>query len=150
MTGALHLSFAETQRQAHSLASRVEAHLLSHSRPLSTREVAESMDEPLHRVQTALHNLVRMKRAHSEAAGKRAVVFRWGPAPQQLVPAPRKDTTNTGPWTPPRWTNEISRPGGEAHKQYGSLQSDGTVRPYHAPVHGCVGSLKASANEGRD
>jgi hypothetical protein len=80
---------------------------------------------------------------------KRVLVFRWGPAPQQLVPAPRKETQNTGPWTPPRWTNEISRPGGEAHKQYGSLQADGTVRPYHAPVHGCVGSLKGRTDEGR-
>jgi hypothetical protein len=150
MSGALHLSFAETQRQAHSLASRVEALLLNHSRPLTTREVAEAMDEPVHRVQTALHNLVRVKRAHSESASKRVLVFRWGPAPQQLVPAPRKETLNTAPWTPPRWTNEISRPGGEAHKQFGSLQADGTVRPYHAPVHGCVGSLKASTNEGRD
>jgi hypothetical protein len=150
MTGALNLTFAETQRQAHSFASRVEAHLLDHSRPLTTREVAEALGEPVHRVQTALHNLVRVKRAHFEAAGKRTVVFRWGPAPQQLVPAPRKETLTTAPWTPPRWSNEIARPGGEAHKQFGSLQADGTVRPYHAPVHGCTGMLKSNVNQGRD
>lgn len=53
-------------------------------------------------------------------------------------------------YTPEPWTNETARPEGEHHKRYGSLQADGTVKPYRAPVHGCVGQLADKRSNARD
>jgi hypothetical protein len=102
------------------------------------------------RVAVALNNLLRMRRAHSESINLRSQGYYPGPRPATTrATPPTRDVLHTT-WAPPRWTNEIARPGGEAHKQFGSLQADGTVRPYHAPVHGCTGTLKSNVNQGRD
>lgn len=47
------------------------------------------------------------------------------------------------------WSNEIARPGGEQNRQFGSLQADGTVKPYMKPAAMCVGDLKDKVANGR-
>jgi hypothetical protein len=54
-----------------------------------------------------------------------------------------------GTWSGVTWGNEVARPGGEDHKDFGSLQADGTIKPYHAPRFGCVGNLKDTSGSGR-
>lgn len=52
-------------------------------------------------------------------------------------------------YIPEPWTNETARPEGEHHKRYGSLQADGTVKPYSGPRFGCVGTLADRTSNAR-
>lgn len=44
----------------------------------------------------------------------------------------------------------VLRPGAIDHEKYGSLQPDGSVRPYTKTVYGCVGFLKDTTSNARD
>jgi hypothetical protein len=68
--------------------------------------------------------------------------------PQPSIAGPFRPS-KVGAWLGTTWSNVIARPAGEDHKAYGSLQADGTIKPYHAPVHGCVGDLKDKTGNGR-
>lgn len=65
-------------------------------------------------------------------------------------PAPLPHTAATGgpDWTPLKPSDlpqPVLRPGALDHERYGSRQADGSVKPYRAPIHGCVGYLKETA-----
>lgn len=143
----LSLKFAATARQPDSLMSRVETALL-HADQLTLQDLSARLDEPIGALRFSVRNLVKARRAHQVCQAGAVAVFAWGPKPSESVATMREFHTKT-PYVPPQWTNEIARPGGEDHKQYGSLQPDGTVKPYRPPSHGCVGLLKSAANPGK-
>jgi hypothetical protein len=134
----------------HSLWQRVEAFVTARPGLMTAQIAAEFPDVTRKRIVVALNNLQRDGRIHGQAVNLRFSAYFPGPRPVATRATPIERHSPKGNWTPPRWTNEISRPGGEANRLCGSLQPDGTVKPYHAPIHGCVGSLRQSANQGRD
>lgn len=146
MTG-LNLKFSATARQPDSLMSRVETALL-HADQLTLQDLSARLDEPINALRFTVRNLVKANRAHQVRQAGAVPTFAWGPEPRESVATMREFHTKTD-YVPPQWTNEIARPGSEDHKQYGSLQPDGTVKPYRPPSHGCVGRLNSSANPGR-
>lgn len=130
------------------ILSSVEVELLW-SEQLTADELAARLGEPMVKVRQALRALVRDHLAHAVKVSPKVQAFRWGPVPRESVatgPVPQQRTD----YVPPIWTNEIARPGGEANRQLGSLQPDGTVKPYHRPMHGCVGHLKDKTSNHRD
>lgn len=55
-------------------------------------------------------------------------------------------------WTPLKPSDlpkPVLLPGALDHEKYGSLQPDGSVRPYTNTVHGCVGFLKDTTSNAR-
>lgn len=97
----------------------------------------------------ALTYIKRLKEAGKvESTGllKKAMVYSAKP---KEVTAPGRSIGPSGKYVPPRWTNEIARPGGEDNRKHGSLQADRSVRPYMGIIHGCVGTVQR-ANAGRD
>ena len=147
MMHSLNLKFARTPRQNTSVMSQVEALLLANPGGISTNELMAALPELGRRqVSRALSNLANVGRAHTVQTSASAS------SPHTHYPGPARATSDTGtraerishmqrsPYVPERWSNEVARPGGEAHKQYGSLQPDGTVKPYRAPRYDCVGT----------
>ena len=73
----------------------------------------------------------------------------------RFVPAqlPRSATAaGTPAWTPLKPSDlpqPVLRPGAMDHEKYGSLQPDGSVRPYTKTVYGCVGFLKDTTSNAR-
>lgn len=133
-----------------SLWAQVEA-VISQEPGLLAAHIADRIQGTTRkRVIVAINNLLAKGRIHSQPWGVRHSVYYPGPRPATTRASSIERRKTAGTWIPPRWTNEIARPGGEAHKLCGSLQADGTVAPYHRPQHGCVGSLRESANQGRD
>lgn len=54
-------------------------------------------------------------------------------------------------WKPLNWRAATPmRPGALDHERHGSLQADGSVKPYGSTFHGCVGFLKDSTSNARD
>jgi hypothetical protein len=146
----LNLKFALTPRTNGSAMSQVEAYLMAHPNGSRLGDMVEAL-EPLtiKQVQVALRNLAKVGRAHSD--GRHLALHFAGPAKLQSTASANRISRMSRPdYLPERWSNEVARPGGEDHKQYGSLQADGTVKPYHTPIHGCVGRLKDSTSNGRD
>lgn len=125
-------------------ASKV-LHIMANHPGCTTHQIVQHMapDANDHQTRTALEHLEKLGRVFSTGLQKKR---RWhlGAAPSNNnLAAPRTATsTIRQPYKPKQWTNEIARPGGEAHKRHGSLQPDGSVKPYRAPIHGCTGELK--------
>ena len=125
----------------------VEALLLQNDQ-LTAEELAARLGEPMPAVRHALRSLVCSNLAHGVALPGKAQAFRWGPESRETVATSAFATSRT-PYVPPRWTNEIARPEGENHKLCGSLQFDGTVKPYSGPRFGCVGTLADRTSNAR-
>lgn len=62
-----------------------------------------------------------------------------------LMPSPLTPSASPPAWTPLKASDlpqPVLRPGAIDHEKYGSLQPDGSVRPYTKTVYGCVWFLK--------
>jgi hypothetical protein len=143
----LDLKFAPTKRHSDSLMSRVEAVLLQVEH-LTLQELSARLTEPASKLRITVRNLIKANRAHEVTLGA-VQQFAWGPEPRETV-AQKPNFHTREAYVPAQWSNEIARPGGEAHKQYGSRQADGSITPYRAPAYGLVGQLKDKTNNARD
>lgn len=134
-------------RASAATVAGVEALLLQNDQ-LTAEELAARLGEPMPAVRHAVRSLVRSNLAHGVVLSGKAQAFRWGPEPRESVATSKVEPRRTV-YVPPRWTNEIARPEGEHHKRHGSLQANGSVKPYHAPMHGCVGTLADRTSKAR-
>jgi hypothetical protein len=86
-----------------------------------------------------LKHLVSKNRAHHARMKKQTYRYFHGPAPLEHQANTRY--VPEGIYKPHQWAHEIARPQSQDHARHGSLQADGSVKPYRPPVHGCVGLL---------
>jgi len=94
-------------------------------------------------IKIALTHLRVNQRSHFVANGQgNTYTHFWGAAPRiNAYAAPTERFIPTGNYVPKPWSHETARPQGDHHKRHGSLQADGTVKPYRAPMHQCIGSI---------
>lgn len=116
--------------------SRVLAHLAG-QQPLTAHQVAEQLSMTLQAARAALRRLM--------ATGRIATV---GDRPKKGVPA-RYAAVNGQPikarqqaaWRGVDWSVSTMRPGCLDHERHGSLQPDGSVRPYAPPQYYATSSV---------
>ena len=151
MPQPMNLNINKQARKLDSNMSVVEAVLMKCPQGARLTEIAAQVPGLSRKqVSLALHNLARHNRAHCVEVSDKIHLHFPGPRTLATRVLPRAINMTTTNYLPSQWSNEIARPGGEDHKQYGSLQPDGTVKPYHAPRFGCTGLLKDKTSNGRD
>ena len=151
MNGGLDLKFKLTPLSNHSAMTRVESVLIERPHGATAVEIHEHLDGLTYKqVAVALRNLALGGRAHRVQINGRNWRHHAGPMPVEQRAAPRATGHSRENYRPAQWQNEIARPGGEHNRLHGSLQPDGSVRPYRGFINGCVGSLKDNISQGRD
>jgi len=157
MNGALYTQHRKTPKNPESLTSRVER-LLSEQGPSTSSAMAELLGTSKSHVTNALATLQKSRRAHTAGTnGRNQAIYAFGPPPaghkpkaaelETSIATPRR-IIGIGPYTPTPWTPP--RPG--STQQELGIPSRGPAgrRPWAEPMHGCVGMLKETANQGRD
>ena len=69
-----------------------------------------------------------------------------------LMPGPLTPSARPPEWIPLKASDlpqPVLRPGALDHTKHGSLQPDGSVKPYTNTKHGCVGFLKDTTSNAR-
>jgi hypothetical protein len=134
-----------------SAMSRVEAYLQANTGGQTVAAITLALSGLTKKqVAVALRGLCKVGRAHCVELKGNHFEYHAGPFRVASIARPDRSNKMDGHYAPPQWSNEVARPGGEDHKRFGSLQADGTVKPYHSPRFGCTGILKDTTNNARD
>lgn len=113
---------------------------------MTCKEVAKKSGLSASMALTYIKRLKEAGKVESTGILKKAMVYSAKP---KEVTAPGRSIGPSGVYVPPRWTNEIARPGGEDNRKHGSLQPDGSVKPYRAPILDMTRPLKDKTDNAR-
>lgn len=116
--------------------ARVQACLSSAAEAMTAQQIAQQLQMPLDAVKGALRRLCLVGRAQRAGGVRRDGHQRYEAAGGAALGAPK-----TAPWKGVDWTNATMRPGCLDHERHGSLQPDGSVRPYAPPQYYATSSV---------